>query len=119
MHERKNVSKRNPIKWMCSCSNHIITIVSFRTESQSFAQRMKVLQIALIVSVGTILVSSVPLEQEKRLIKTSEDEDPQWLNEDQIWVLIRNRQNFIDLTDHPDILKGPFETKKTSSNSIF
>lgn len=66
---------------------------------------MKGLKIILVVSLGAIIASSIPVEeQEKRLIKTSEDEDPKWLTEDEIWgFLIRKQRNFIDITDHPDM----------------
>ncbi|CAL8109376.1 unnamed protein product [Orchesella dallaii] len=64
---------------------------------------MRSLQILLVVSVGVILVSSVPLEQGKRLIKTSEEEPAKWMTDDEIWSLIEKHQNFIDITDHQDM----------------
>lgn len=78
---------------------------------------MKGLQLILIASVGAILVSSVPLEQEKRLIKTSAEGDGEWLTEDQLWQLIRNRRNFIDITDHQDMQRIKPEDMNTSGNS--
>ncbi|ODM98733.1 putative leucine aminopeptidase 1 [Orchesella cincta] len=64
---------------------------------------MRSLQILLVVSVGVILVSSIPVEQGKRLIKTSEEEPAKWMTDDEVWSLINKHQNFIDITDHQDM----------------
>ncbi|ODM92510.1 putative leucine aminopeptidase 1 [Orchesella cincta] len=61
---------------------------------------MKFLQFLLVASVGAILVSSRAVEQEgKRLIKTSEEDPGQWMDENEIFELIRAHKTFIDITD--------------------
>lgn len=62
---------------------------------------MKAIELLLVVSIGTNFVrSSEPREEQGRLIKTSEFEEPKWMSQREIWALIRSRQTFIDITDH-------------------
>ncbi|CAL8142578.1 unnamed protein product [Orchesella dallaii] len=61
---------------------------------------MKFFQLLLVASVGVILVSSRAVEQEgKRLIKTSEEDPGQWMDENEISELIKAKKTFIDITD--------------------
>ncbi|ODM92511.1 putative leucine aminopeptidase 1 [Orchesella cincta] len=61
---------------------------------------MKFFQLLLVASVGVILVSSRAVEQEgKRLIKTSEEDPGQWMDENEIFDLIKAKKTFIDITD--------------------
>lgn len=57
------------------------------------------LNLILISVVGITLASSVPLENGNRLIKTSENEPGKWLNQEEIFALIRAGQHFVDITD--------------------
>lgn len=58
---------------------------------------MKTFQVVLIACVGVLLASGKAVE-EKRLIKTSED-TAEWMTEEQIFGLIKNKVTFIDVTD--------------------
>jgi hypothetical protein len=76
------------------------------------------MKVFLLISIlGVALVSSCPTNQEqengKRLIKTSEKEPAQWMDEDQIWSLIEKHQNFVDVTGHnfPDIKPEDINTQ--------
>jgi len=51
----------------------------------------------LAVVVGEI--SARPSSEATRLIKTSEAEPGKWLTQEQILDLVRNRVNFMDITD--------------------
>jgi len=51
--------------------------------------------------------------QEKRLIQVSETVAPKWLTEDEVFGLIRNNVNFMDITDHP------VQSAKVSSNFAY
>jgi len=44
-------------------------------------------------------IRSSPVSQ-KRLIKTSEEEPAKWMDQEEIWGLIENYINFMDVTDH-------------------
>jgi len=44
-------------------------------------------------------IRSSPVGQ-KRLIQTSEDEPAKWMDQEEIWGLIENYVNFMDVTDH-------------------
>jgi len=57
----------------------------------------------LLLILQIIKTRSSPLPQYrngKRLIQTAEDETPVWLDESEIWKLIENENNFMDITDH-------------------
>lgn len=69
---------------------------------------MKTLQLLLVAAVGVILVSSKAVQNEgKRLIKVSEHLPGQWMTEDEILQLIRQKVTFIDITDFGDSHVSP------------
>jgi len=78
---------------------------------------MKSLQLLLVVSVGVILVSGRAVENEgKRLIKTSEQDPGQWMDENQIFELKRAKKTFIDITDFGNPAINPDDVNVKGKN---
>lgn len=73
----------------------------------------------LIVSTGLLFVASESInvnQNGNRLIKTSANEPALWLDQNEIFALIAQGQNFIDITDNPSLEKfvpGKVNTKGT------
>lgn len=42
-------------------------------------------------------------ENGQRLIKTSAEKPAKWLNNEEIWELIRSNQKFVDITSNPKV----------------
>lgn len=49
----------------------------------------------------------------KRLIKTSEDEPGTWMSSDEVWALIKQQGEFVDVTGHtlPSTFEREFRIK--------
>lgn len=60
---------------------------------------MNLLTSLTLLSCIAIALSS-PVQENKRLIKTSENEPAKWLSEEEIFSLIAKKQNFVDVTDY-------------------
>lgn len=57
----------------------------------------------LIVALGVAAVTSTPVDtSEKRLIKRADGDLGRWMTQAQIFELIENLENFIDITDDPN-----------------
>jgi len=62
---------------------------------------MAIIKSILLTIVLVYAVSSVPIEDpEKRLIKTTEEGEGEWMTQNQIDELIRQHTNFVDVTGH-------------------
>jgi len=60
---------------------------------------MKLLLHAVLLICTVYVAHPSPIQEELRLIKTSEEKAAEWMTQDQIWELIGKHENFIDVTD--------------------
>jgi len=68
---------------------------------------MAIIKSILLTIVFVYAVTSVPVDNEKRLIKTTEEGEGEWMSQSQIDELIRQHVNFVDVTGHnfPKVLE--------------
>jgi len=74
---------------------------------------MRTFSVAIVLLALFGEISARPSSETRRLIKTSEAELGKWLTQEEIFDLVINRVNFMDITDRkfPTTLKGGPSTK--------